>query len=312
MKTIHAAATFVLTLAAISWSGCSSSGSASSAGGPSEMDQMAAALDRPGVAQPAVASSSITTATPADATTTATAASSPRPLTQTAQPPVADPSLRTKRGFGLKDWSNEAVYILVKADAAKTADALARTWNGKVLKNVYGKPASEQSDQVVIWQLAGHPWSIFATDGSQIEQLSAALSSDMDVLIIWNSDFNGWSGVDLFRAGKEVEAVHWGPEGDALGEDADVSKWHTKGQFAQTIEGEPYNETYQFRSTLRKVTEQDLQKGEPFVDAFLRHHDAYLPDVEQMPWGDEDNNTFTSPLGPAAFAGVHAVEVTSR
>jgi hypothetical protein len=199
----------------------------------------------------------------------------------------------------------------VKADAAKTADTVARIWRGKVLKDVLGKPTNE-NDQVVVWQLAGHPWSVFACHGSQIEPLTAALSSSSDVLAIWNSDFNGWSGVDLYRAGKEVEAVHWGAEEDGLGEDRDPAKWHTKGKVAKTLDGEAYNDLYLFRSSLRKITEQELAKGEAFVDDFLRHHDAYLPDADKMPWPDSETNTFHSPLARENFAAVHAVEVAGQ
>jgi len=294
--------------------GCSSSNSS----GPSQdMSQMAAAIDQQAsTATPATAATHATTDTPtptAPAPTTSAAATPPIPATvNPAVPaPAADPNLRTKRGFGLTDWSNEATYVLVKADAEKTVNALARAWKGKVVKNVLGNPAND--NQLVVYQLAGHPWSIFATDGSQIEALSKGLISDADVMFIWNSDFNGWSGCDVYRAGQEVEAVHWGYEGDGLGEDANPSKWHTRGTVTKTFEGEASNETYLFRSKARKVTEADLQKGEAFVDAFLRHHDAYLPDVDIMPWSDlGDTETITSPLGPAAFAAVHAVEIAER
>ena len=272
------------------------------------MDQMAAALDRPVVAQPAVANST-SAATDSATPQAATAAAAP---TSAAPPATADPSLRTKRGFGLTDWSNEAVYVLVKADAAKTADALARVWSGKVLKDALNKPTTDEFNEVVVYQLAGHPWSIFACHGTQIEPLSTALSSDADVLIIWNSDFNGWSGVDLFRGGKEIEALHWGPEGDGIGEDADSTKWHATGQRITSNEGATYSDVFQFRSTVRKATPQDLNQGEEFVDAMLRHYDAYLPEADQMPWPDIDANTFNSPLPPTAFAGVHAVQVADR
>jgi hypothetical protein len=289
---------------ALALSGCSSSSSSDTSQGG--MADMASALDQHNAATSPAATAASATAAASTAPTAAVSASAPA-----AAPAAADPSLRTKRGFDLKDWSNEAVYVLVKADAATTAAALATAWNAKVVKDVLGKPSAD--NQVIVYQLAGHPWSVFACDGSQIEPLSTALSSNADVLFVWNSDFNGWSGVDLYRAGKEVEAVHWGAEGDGLGEDRDASKWHTQGKVGQNIEGETYSEVYLFRSTARKVTEADLAKGEAFVDAFLRHHDAYLLDMEQMPWADlEESNTVTSPLPAATFAAVHAVEVPER
>jgi hypothetical protein len=306
--TFAVVALFVLALITF---GCSSSNSSDSG---QDMSQMAAALDQKATAStPAAAPiAAVASAAPAPSTTAVAPVKSAPATAGPAAPAVAaDPSLRTKRGFGLKDWSNEATYVLVKADAEKTANALARAWNGKVVKNVFGQPSNDA--QLVVYQLAGHPWSVFACDGSQIEPLSKNLISDADVMFIWNSDFNGWSGCDVYRAGQEVEAIHWGPEGDGLGEDADAAKWHTRGKIGKSIEGEAYSDVYQFRSTKRKVTEADLQKGEGFVDAFLRYHDAYLLDADQMPWSDPDeSHSVTSPLGLAAFAAVHAVEVPDQ
>jgi hypothetical protein len=306
--------TFVLLslfLFALIIPGCSSS---SSSDGGQDMSQMAAALDQKSATAAASAAPAAQSSTAAPAAAApASAGTAPAPATAAAVAPAvaADPSLRTKRGFGLKDWSNEATYVLVKADAEKTANALARAWNGKVVKNVFGQPSNDA--QLVVYQLAGHSWSIFACHGSQVEPLSKDLISDADVMFIWNSDFNGWSGCDVYRAGQEVEAVHWGPDGDGLGEDADVAKWHARGKIGTNIEGGGYDEAYQFRSKTRKVADADLQKGEAFVDAFLRHHDAYLPDADQMPWSEsEESETVTSPLGLAAFAAVHAVEVPDR
>src|SRR5690348_11485599 len=109
--------------------GCSSSSSSEPG---QDMSQMAAALDqRSAVAVPAVAPATAAASTaPAASAAAPTATAAAPAATASAVPAVAaDPSLRTKRGFGLKDWSTEATYVLVKADAEKTADALARAWN---------------------------------------------------------------------------------------------------------------------------------------------------------------------------------------
>jgi len=262
-----------IAVATVVFVGCSSSNSTQA---PNDMDSMAASLDQ---SKPS---------------------SGP-----------ADPSLRSKRGFGLADWSNELAYVLVKADAAKTADLLAKAWDGKVVKDVFGKPTDEGKDQIVVFQLAGHPWSIFACEWSQIEELAETLSRDADMLAAWNSDFNGWSGVELYRGGEEVEAVHWGFADDKIGEDADASKWQTSAQIPRKFEDETLSELYLFRSKARKIAPPDLQKGEAFIDTMFRQNDAYLPEIDQMPWGEAgESETITSPLGPTAFAAVHVVEVS--
>jgi hypothetical protein len=115
--------------------------------------------------------------------------------------------------------------------------------------------------------------------------------------------------VQLHRGGQEVEAVHWGPEEDGLGEDANESMWHSKGTHTITHEDISFDEVYRFRSKERKATPEELAKGEAFVDAMFKLHDAYLPDVDQMPWYDYDTKVINSPLGKGAFAGVYAVEM---
>jgi hypothetical protein len=299
------ASSIAFLVALIGWAGCGSSGSTSA---PSDMDALAAVSDQHRASNTATATGSQPTVSNPQATSIQTSA--PQPAATPATPVAVDPSLASKRGFDLKDWSNEAAYVLVKADVAKTADALAAAWKGKVIKDVFGTVVPEHRALVPVFQLAGHRWSIFATDNSQLEMLSAALSRDTDVLVAWNSDFNGWSGVGLYRGGQEVEAIHWGGVDEKLGEDANASLWHAEGQIPRKFEDIEFTDSFLFRSKLRKMTPQELQKGEAVVDAMLRANDAYLPDADQMPWTDADEQgALSSPLGPAAFKGVYAVEI---
>jgi hypothetical protein len=276
------------------------------------MDEMLARVEQQRAASSAAAASDNADAgapTPAPASSGATSA----PVASTpSQPPVVDPSLASKRGFDLEDWSNEAAYVLVKADVAKAADALAREWIGTVVKDTLGKSVNEERSATIVYQLAGHPWSIFPTENDQLETLAPALSRTADVLVFWQNDFNGWAGVELYRGGEQVEAVHWGLAEDGLGEDADASKWDSRGEFVRTFEGISMTDAFLFRSKLRKVAPTELNQGDAFIDSFMRHHDAYLPDADQMPWYDFDTKVIASPLGAAAFAGVHAIEVAAN
>jgi hypothetical protein len=260
------------------------------------MDRMASSLDKP-----AGATASAPTASEGAVAQGTDSAPPGRPAEAAPlQAPAApDPSLAKRRGYAIKDWSNEVTYILIKMDADKAAELLAKQINGKVTKNVLGKPVDDEAGAIV-FQLAGHPWSIFAMGGGPLETLVPALSREADVIMCWNSDFNGWSGVDLYRGGEEAEAVHWGFAGDAFGkDDTDASRWQSRENVGEDL--------YQFRSKLRKVPPTEVQKGAAFVDSVLRGYDAYLPDLNDMPWLAESG--VSSPLGAAAFKGVHSVDV---
>lgn len=271
------------------------------------MDKMAAAVE-----QHSAASKSSTTATKSASAQPPAAADGGAGTTaaNTTAPPAApaDPSFASKRGFDLKDW-NDTSYILVKTDPAKTAEALAVAWKGKVIKNALGLPAKRDVAQIVVYQLAGHPWTVFAHDDRDLKEVAKQLSRTADVLAVWQSDFNGWSGVELYRGGEEVEAVHWGPDEDKLAEDADAAKWQARAEVARKNEDGSYNDAFLFRSKLRKVATQDLQKGDAFIEEMFRAQDAYLPDSPQMPWAESETDKITSPLGAETFSGVYAVEV---
>ena len=126
----------------------------------------------------------------------------------------------------------------MKTNAAKTAEALAGAWKGKVIKNALGTPAKRDVAQIVVYQLAGHPWSVFAHDDRDLQEVAKQLSRTADVLAVWQSDFNGWSGVELYRGGEEIEAVHWGPDEDKLGEDADATKWQARAEVVARMKTE--------------------------------------------------------------------------
>lgn len=312
MKRQSLTAAFLVAI--VGWSGCSSSSSSSSGGAGSDMDKMASAIDQHNAGQSTTAPAAASTTAPANAAQPPAVASAaaPAPVAPAAPSALADPSLASKRGFDLDDW-NEASYVLVKGDATKTAEALAGVWKGKVVKDMLGKPAKDNAIQMIVFQLAGHPWTICACDARQFEAISKALSNT-DVLLVWQSDFNGWSGVELYRGGEEVEALHWGPGDDKLGEDADAAKWQATAEIVRKSDDGDYKDLFLFRSKARKVTAQDLQKGDAFIDELFSTHDAYLPDSLQMPWTQSelnDSNNISSPLGPGAFSAVHVVEVTN-
>jgi len=293
----------VLGLAAIGWLGCSSS---EQGGDEASMDDMAAMLS-----QPQAPTSSTDEVGIAERTDPAERAAQPDKESVAPSAAAPDPNLTSRRGFALQDLSDEIGYVMVKADVVKVADAVAKLVKGQVVKDSLGKNPIAEDSGTIVFQLAGHPWSIVALWPDEgFNEQAATLSRELgtDVMTYASSDFNGWSFVVLYRGGEPVEALDWGGEGDELGEDGDDSKWDSQATIPLTGEDIDLNERFLFRSTLRKVTEQDLQQGEGFVDWLFKQHDAYLPDAEDMPWLGE--NGIESPLGAAAFAGVHAVIVS--
>jgi hypothetical protein len=106
-----------------------------------------------------------------------------------------------------------------------------------------------------------------------------------------------------------VERFHWGEASDALGEDGNESLWDTRAETSSVDpNGIESHKALLFSSKLRKLAQADLQgKGDAIADRLFREHDAYLPNMNDMPWNDEGK--IASPLGPAAFSVVHFIQV---
>jgi hypothetical protein len=285
----------VWALAAVGVLGVLGCGSAENGGESASMDEMAAAVSQP---KSLVAEGTVVVREAEPNEDLSTASGKP------------DPSLPSKRGFALFDLSNEAAYVLLKAPADKVADALAKKWGGTVTKDVYGKPSDATLNGAVVFQLKGHPYSIYATYGGEdFDEEVATLSKELatDAVTFANSDFSGWSFVSVFRNGEEVEALHWGEDLTELGLAApSASEWDTTTKITTDYgDGVQITDQWLFRSKLRKVTEAELQQGEKFNDAMFKQYDAFLPDADNMLWPAEDG--IESPYGAEAFEAVHLV-----
>ena len=229
------------------------------------------------------------------------------------QQEVAD--LAAKRGFALSDLSSDAAYVLVKADAARVAEAIAESLGGEVTADAYGKSPAEDQGGTIVFRLQGHPWTVFALwPDDEFDRSMAELSKELqaDVLTFAHSDLSGWSFVHLYRNGQEVESLHWGEDPSDLGLAAPTEADWDMTTKVTTDHGDEVSITdlWLFRSKLRKISEQDLQQGEAFNDALFMHYDAYLPDAEDMPWAGE--NGVESPLGEGAFDAVLIVTIDEQ
>ena len=231
-----------------------------------------------------------------------------------------------RRGYGLTDLSNATVaYFLVRADLEATADLLARLTDGEHRPLVIGESAADVPDDrqaFVVYQVRGQAHTLFAGSYANYETLPARLSANggPDVLAFVNEDVSGWSDLSLHRNGEQIEQLAWGLDyfeemeeaagllGEA-GEPAPAPDAHPvpDGWDHAVLVRDPNEpdmaDAYQFRSSVRTITDADLATGEAFVDATLRFHDTWLPDLDEMLWLEHPRNLLHSRLPAEAFVG---------
>lgn len=233
----------------------------------------------------------------------------------------------TRRGFALKDLSNGSIaYVLVKSPCDKVASALADHTGGKII-------AVDQTDQFperlsqgvgyITYQLNGHKWSLFACSIDDAESLPAVLSKTLSApcIAFLFEDTSGWAALKVIIDGEEAEAMEWGPDmSDEMDEMAEYfeemgqeppdtsaryNDWHTNTKVEM---GDEFFQEYLFRSKNRKVTAEELGAGDAFINELLISNDAYLPDLDEMPWADGPDGAIASQTLPAsAFASILVV-----
>lgn len=241
--------------------------------------------------------------------------------------------IEQRRGYALTDLSNASIaYIMVRGPVAQVAQKIAEISGNEAIQETIGKPLTDGADSAsghIVYQLVGHPWSIFAGSYNTFEDLPQRLSNDFgfEVIAFCNEDVSGWSALVVYQKGKEMERIEWGLDYSDEMEDAaeylaeigeevpdrkdQYARWDVHTTIVTDEELEMSDE-YRFRSKLRKISEDDLKRGEAFVSELLVKHDAYLSDLEEMVWCEDKNNKVVSQkLPPDAIAGVYSVPDTS-
>ena len=118
-------------------------------------------------------------------------------------------------------------------------------------------------------QLEGNAWTVLSGDADVAKQLSDDL--DADAIYFGFGDGSGWMVYDFFQKGEKVESYGFGEDYSAEMEEMGgeyTSPWDIEFSDGETQWG--------FSSKLRKISEQDIQKGEAFIDEFFKSRNAYL------------------------------------
>jgi hypothetical protein len=126
-------------------------------------------------------------------------------------------------------------------------------------------------------QLEGGAWTVLSAGGDIARELSAELGAD--VIYFAFGDASGWMVYDFFQKGEKVESYGFG--GDYSEEMEEMGGEYTSPWDIETSDGETQ---WGFTSKLRKASEQEIQKGEAFIDEFFKSQNAYLG-WEALPMG---------------------------
>jgi hypothetical protein len=154
---------------------------------------------------------------------------------------------------------------LVRAPIARVAEAIVRQPGGP-------------TGRAFLSQICEHPWTILcASDQGLAEALTRDLSEELSTRAIayGYEDVSGTVYYRLFDGGEAIEEFRAGPDdseeyvelAEELGEEVDIEAMRSEGKL-----GGPF-----FRSRLRRVDVGTIGHADPFIDAFFRDHDAYLP-----------------------------------
>jgi len=153
-----------------------------------------------------------------------------------------------KKGFDLDEFGGNFDAVLVKSNA------------DVVMKNLGRQDCK---------QLEGNPWTVLSDDAEVASKLSADLG--VDVIYFAFGDASGWMVYDFFQNGEKVESYGFG--GDYSEEMEEMGAEYNSPWEIETSDGETQ---WGFSSKLRKVSEQEIKKGEEFIDEFFKSQNAYL------------------------------------
>lgn len=177
------------------------------------------------------------------------------------------------KGIELTDTNDE--MVVVQASIELVADTFSRmhsvcSWE----RNVYSREIEVPDCGVLIFQFPKHPWTIIhgfyslpsqsstrATFASIGEQEACLLSNLLQTKSVAyrNSDTGSYIGYHLFDKGQDDERFFYTKEAEI------------------TVNEEDWAGTYQFQSSFRQLTKEDIGYPNRFVDKFFRSQGIYIP-----------------------------------
>lgn len=196
------------------------------------------------------------------------------------------------RGYGLKNirgCSENLEVILVKADILELSEALAVIFHGVVESDV-NIHNSQGGKHAVALRFKGHTWSLF-TFSTRRSNLSQTLSKELKTKCIFfgYSDTSD-SGIYLLHDnGDRIEEYNFGlnySEDEVPGWPKDTDGFQ---ESPITISGIPWNliyttpdksSRYSFYSSHRKVTTEEIEDNNNFLNSFFLSQDVWLPPLE--------------------------------
>ena len=124
-------------------------------------------------------------------------------------------------------------------------------------------------------QLEGSAWAVLSGGEDVAKKISANLGAD--AIYFGFGGASGWMIYHLFQKGEKVESYGFGEDYSEEMEEMGAeykSPWDIEASDGETQWG--------FSGNLRKVSEQEIQKGEAFIDEFFKSQNDYL-DWEALP-----------------------------
>ncbi len=153
-----------------------------------------------------------------------------------------------KKGFALEEFGGNFDAVLVQSNA------------DVVIGNIGRQDCKQLEDS---------SWTVLPGNADVAKELSADLGAD--AIYFGFGDASGWMVYDFFQKGEKVESYGFGEDYSEEMEEAGAdyaSPWDIETSDGETQWG--------FSSKLRKVTEDEIKKGEGFIDEFLKAQNAYL------------------------------------
>jgi hypothetical protein len=228
---------------------------------------------------------------------------------------MESPPIETRRGFELDDYPTSLSIILVKERVNEVSRALAEFMETSVIQDVYiNFEQVNNANFTLVWQCAGHAWSVFRLDGACRQDVPRTLSKNMqtDCIYFQYEDTSVWKGYELFRNEISLEAYDFGLDyreemadlleemEEEMPEDSNYGiSWDIN-----TTDDDGYHQ-FLFRSSIRSVSEAEIKNSQVFINNFFINQNAWLPDWTNMPWVEEKS---PPEMSKSLFIGVNFVE----
>ena len=193
--------------------------------------------------------------------------------------------IQNRRGFEIIDGLNTIGIALVKADAEKVSQHLAKARDGRSQKidNIQAFNFANFKCSDLVIQYKKHPYSIFCKSilfKDIILDISEILKTRC--LYFEHEDCSSWSGYYLYQDGICLESYSYGYDytEEFTGGDLELLKEYRENRNNRydTWTVNNYSE-YLFSSRLRTATKEEITDHLTFLDNFFKSQDTWLPNL---------------------------------